>query len=368
VADAGGDGNVLAVGCGDLADRDGTLDVLTTEYTEDTKQNKGDAMARKKKTEVGDQGSEVGKPMTEDGGQTSETSGTEHAVKTFVDSSIVMKYILQRIPDDRLLDMADEINDRQFRVMELEEEIRSYTSSRKGEIKTLEEELSPLVRKFHEKTEMAEKEVRLITDFEAGTVQIETLTGELISEEAMPPTGFQREFAVLMEGEPGTELLNKAAEALKSHLDEERPDDEIVTSDMLESCLGGSSLNLSDSMAHRVVKLLRAKDVIRGRGYAGYPFVFCDPVAEAEAEKAQSEEISEDDILAAVMAINETNRATTSLLQRKLKVGYNRAARLMDILEERKVIGPVVENQPREILMDVEAYEGKQLPLADQED
>lgn len=315
-------------------------------------------MSRKKKTEVGEQKTEDGGLMTEDGANTE--------AKTFVDSSIVMKFIPQRIPDDRLLEMADEINEKLFRVLELENEIKSYTSHRKSEIKELGEELAPMVVRYHEKTENVEAEVRLITDFEAGTVRIETLAGELISEEAMPATGFQREFAVLMEGEPGAELLSTAAETLKEYLVESG--EEVVTQEMLESALGGAPLSLSDSMSARVVALLRTQDVIRGRGYAGYPFVFCDPVAEAAAEKAQSEEISEDDILAAVMAINETNRATTVILQRKLKVGYNRAARLMDMLEARGVIGPVVENELREILMDVEAYEGQTPPLADEEE
>ena len=50
------------------------------------------------------------------------------------------------------------------------------------------------------------------------------------------------------------------------------------------------------------------------------------------------------------MAILEAGKASTSLLQRKLKVGYNRGARLMDTLEERGVIGPANGAKPREIL------------------
>jgi S-DNA-T family DNA segregation ATPase FtsK/SpoIIIE len=126
---------------------------------------------------------------------------------------------------------------------------------------------------------------------------------------------------------------------------------------MLESALQVIPLNLSDSMAKRVVALLREKTVIRGRGYAGYEFSFCDPVEEAEIEKERNEEISEEQILDAVRTISETMRASTSILQRKMKVGYNRAARLMDLLEQRAVIGPVVENLPREILMNLEQYQ-----------
>jgi len=44
-------------------------------------------------------------------------------------------------------------------------------------------------------------------------------------------------------------------------------------------------------------------------------------------------------------------KASTSYIQRKLRVGYSRAARLMDILEERGVIGPADGSKPREVLM-----------------
>lgn len=49
-------------------------------------------------------------------------------------------------------------------------------------------------------------------------------------------------------------------------------------------------------------------------------------------------------------AVLEAKKASTSYLQRKLKVGYSRAARLMDMLEERGVIGPQDGAKPREII------------------
>ena len=49
-------------------------------------------------------------------------------------------------------------------------------------------------------------------------------------------------------------------------------------------------------------------------------------------------------------AVEEAGKASTSYLQRKLKIGYSRAARLMDILEEKGVIGPADGSKPREVL------------------
>ncbi|MFH1178317.1 MAG: DNA translocase FtsK [bacterium] len=50
------------------------------------------------------------------------------------------------------------------------------------------------------------------------------------------------------------------------------------------------------------------------------------------------------------VAVEEAGRASTSYLQRKLKIGYSRAARIMDILEEHGVIGQADGSKPREIL------------------
>jgi S-DNA-T family DNA segregation ATPase FtsK/SpoIIIE len=62
------------------------------------------------------------------------------------------------------------------------------------------------------------------------------------------------------------------------------------------------------------------------------------------------DDIDDDMYEAARAAVIEAGKASTSYLQRKLRVGYARAARLIDILEERGVIGPGDGAKPREIL------------------
>ena len=51
--------------------------------------------------------------------------------------------------------------------------------------------------------------------------------------------------------------------------------------------------------------------------------------------------------------IRQEKKASTSLLQRRLRLGYTRAARMMDILEQRGIIGPGEGAKPREILINV---------------
>lgn len=63
-----------------------------------------------------------------------------------------------------------------------------------------------------------------------------------------------------------------------------------------------------------------------------------------------------------IQIIRETKRASTSSLQRRLRIGYTRAARIMDILEERGIVGPPRGSDPREILIDLDVNMGEAAP------
>ncbi len=52
-----------------------------------------------------------------------------------------------------------------------------------------------------------------------------------------------------------------------------------------------------------------------------------------------------------------TGKASASLIQRKFKLGYNRAARIVDLLEERGIIGPANGSKPREVLVQLDSGE-----------
>lgn len=71
-------------------------------------------------------------------------------------------------------------------------------------------------------------------------------------------------------------------------------------------------------------------------------------------------ETDEDDLYRdALKVVIESGKASTSLLQRRLRVGYGRAARIMEELEERGVIGPQDGSRPREVLVSEEALEAE---------
>jgi S-DNA-T family DNA segregation ATPase FtsK/SpoIIIE len=77
--------------------------------------------------------------------------------------------------------------------------------------------------------------------------------------------------------------------------------------------------------------------------------------AAGEAEEAEGGGEVDDELLPnALEVIRLTRRASTTMLQRRLRIGYTRAARLMDILEERGVVGPQMGSGTREILIDLD--------------
>ncbi|NBP90103.1 MAG: hypothetical protein EBU50_02595, partial [Opitutae bacterium] len=69
-----------------------------------------------------------------------------------------------------------------------------------------------------------------------------------------------------------------------------------------------------------------------------------------EGGEGDGEEGDDPMVAQAWSIIKETQRASVSMLQRRLKLGYNRAARIMDILHERRLVGPENGSSPREIL------------------
>ena len=79
--------------------------------------------------------------------------------------------------------------------------------------------------------------------------------------------------------------------------------------------------------------------------------------AEKEAEKETSDDndIYRDELLErAVNLVMESGQASVSMLQRRFRIGYTRAARLVDTMEDLKIVGPSMGSKAREILMSPE--------------
>jgi len=106
---------------------------------------------------------------------------------------------------------------------------------------------------------------------------------------------------------------------------------------------------VTDEEIHRLVEFVSAQS----------PPAFDAAMHEKlQAASAASEEVTDEDealVEKCLEIIRQEKRASTSLLQRRLRLGYTRAARIVDILEQRGILGPGEGAKPREILVDLDA-------------
>ena len=103
---------------------------------------------------------------------------------------------------------------------------------------------------------------------------------------------------------------------------------------------------VSDKEIERIVEFVKADSS------AHYNEDIIEHIENGAEDHQSADESDADDLLPqAIEIVVELGQASASLLQRKLKVGYSRAGRLIDQLEERGIIGPHEGSKPRRVLM-----------------
>lgn len=100
---------------------------------------------------------------------------------------------------------------------------------------------------------------------------------------------------------------------------------------------------VSDEEVYRVVESLKAQS------QPEYIEAICNP---SQLEISQASEEEDELFQDAVQIVLDSKKANASYLQRRLKIGYNRAARLIESMEERHIISALQSNGNREILLD----------------
>ena len=138
-------------------------------------------------------------------------------------------------------------------------------------------------------------------------------------------------------------------------LDENGADRLLGQGDMLYLPPSASRLIRAQGVLVTDEEIRRLVEFVSAQGHPAF-----DPAMHEKLQAAASstEEITDEDeelVEKCLEIIRQEKRASTSLLQRRLRLGYTRAARIVDILEQRGILGPGEGAKPREILVDLDA-------------
>ena len=111
---------------------------------------------------------------------------------------------------------------------------------------------------------------------------------------------------------------------------------------------------VSDDEVHDVIEFIKAQS--EGAAYAGDVIDTIENAGASAVSGAQDED--SDELLSdAVALVVHSGQASVSMLQRRFRIGYNRAARIIDMMEARGIVGPPEGSKPRQVLLtEVELY------------
>ena len=103
-------------------------------------------------------------------------------------------------------------------------------------------------------------------------------------------------------------------------------------------------------------------DFVKNNGEATYNDEILRQIENANSTDKEIDSQDEDDntdplLMDAIDVVVETGQASTSFIQRRFKVGYARAGRIIDQMEERGIISGFQGSKPREVLMSKERWE-----------
>jgi S-DNA-T family DNA segregation ATPase FtsK/SpoIIIE len=107
---------------------------------------------------------------------------------------------------------------------------------------------------------------------------------------------------------------------------------------------------ISDTEVHSVINYL--KEQVPNHDYSS------EIINSIEKVKSEVTSDASDDLLKdAIETVVATEQASVSMLQRRFRIGYNRAARLIDMMEERGIVSPPDGSRPRKVLISKEELE-----------
>lgn len=122
---------------------------------------------------------------------------------------------------------------------------------------------------------------------------------------------------------------------------------------------------ISDSEVHDVIEFVKSQ--VEEVEYANHVMDSIERANVPDAEKGNRD--LEDELLPeAIELVVQAQQASVSMLQRRFRIGYNRAARIIDMMEDRQIIGPSDGSRPRTVLISEEELEFMKAGTEDMED
>ena len=150
---------------------------------------------------------------------------------------------------------------------------------------------------------------------------------------------------------PGAEKLVGKGDMLFAPLGQGKPKRVqgcFISDDEVQAVVNSIKEKTSSDYSTEILEQIEKRAEQNGKGGA-------EPVAAASSDSDGDELLP-----AAVEVILETGQASVSMLQRRLKLGYARAARIVDEMEERGIVGPFEGAKPRQLLITREQWEQMQ--------
>ena len=107
---------------------------------------------------------------------------------------------------------------------------------------------------------------------------------------------------------------------------------------------------ISDKEIESITRFIKAQRTVQ----------YVDDIVEVQKKPGGFKKFDKDEVYEeAVKLILESKQASVSVLQRRLGLGYTRAARLIDMMEDEGIVGPYQGSKPRDLLISLEEYQAK---------
>ena len=110
---------------------------------------------------------------------------------------------------------------------------------------------------------------------------------------------------------------------------------------------------VSDSEVHNVIEFLKQQSIEQDKSYSE---IVMDTIENADVPRSIEENDGDELLSDAIETVVRAEQASVSMLQRRFRIGYNRAARIIDMMEARGIIGPADGSRPRQVLMSLDEF------------